>query len=46
MKSPIPETQCAESIFQMQYPICAVNFTNLHKIYQGQDEHGTNFENS
>ena len=28
MKSPTPETQCAEGIFQMQYPICAVNSTN------------------
>ena len=25
MKSPTLETQCAEGIFQMQYPICAVN---------------------
>ena len=28
MKSPNPETQCADGIFQMQYPICAANFTN------------------
>ena len=28
VKSPTPETQCAEGIFQIQYPICAVNFTN------------------
>ena len=28
MKSPTPETQCAERIFQMQFPICAVNFIN------------------
>ena len=28
MKSPTPETQCAEGIFQMQYPIYAVNFIN------------------
>ena len=28
MKSPTPETQCAECIFQKQYHICAVNFTN------------------
>ena len=28
MKSPTRETKCAEGIFQMQYPICAVNFTN------------------
>ena len=25
MKSPTPETQCTECIFQRQYPICAVN---------------------
>ena len=23
-----PEVYCAESVFQMQSPICAVNFTN------------------
>ena len=28
IKLPITETQRAECIFQMQYPICAVNFTN------------------
>ena len=28
MKSPTPETQCAVDIYQMQYSICAVNFTN------------------
>ena len=28
MKSQNPDAQCAESIFQMQYPICAVDFTN------------------
>ena len=28
MESPTPETQCAEGIFQLQYPICVVNFTN------------------
>ena len=28
MKSRTPETQYAEGIFQMQYPICAANFTN------------------
>ena len=28
MKSPTSETQCAEGIFQMQYPVCAVNFIN------------------
>ena len=31
MKSPTPETQCAECIFQKQYPICAVNFDTLLK---------------
>ena len=28
MKSPTPEKQCNEGIFQIQYPICAINFTN------------------
>ena len=28
MKSPTPETQCAEGIFQMKYFIFVVNFTN------------------
>ena len=28
MKYPTPEKQCAEFIFQKQYPICAANFTN------------------
>ena len=28
MKSPTPEAQSADDIFQMQYPICAVDFTN------------------
>ena len=28
MKFPTPETQCVEGIFQMQYFICSVNFTN------------------
>ena len=28
MKSQTPETQYAEGIFQMQYSICAANFTN------------------
>ena len=27
-KSPTPETQYEEGIFQIQYPICAVIFTN------------------
>ena len=30
IKSPTPERQCVEGIFQMQYPICAVNV--IHKI--------------
>ena len=41
MKSPTPETQCAESIFQIQYPIGAVNFQIK---YQGQAEHDPTFE--
>ena len=28
MKSPTPETQCAEGIFQTQYLVCALNFIN------------------
>ena len=28
MKFSTPETQCAEGIFEIQYAICAVNFTN------------------
>ena len=43
MKSPTPETQCVECIFQKQYPICAVN---LQIKYQGQANHDTTFENS
>ena len=38
MKSPTPETQCAQGIYQMQYPICAK--------YQGQADHDTTFANS
>ena len=42
MKSPTPEKQFNEGIFQIQYPICAVNFTNkisrsswpLHKLWK------------
>ena len=43
MKSPTPEAQYAEGIFQMQYHICAVNFISK---YQGQAEYDTTFENS
>ena len=58
MKPPTPEAQCPEGIFQIQYPICAVNFTNnvsrsgitllltLQIMYQGQAEHDRTFENS
>ena len=28
MKSPSPEAQCAENVFRMQYPLCAISFTN------------------
>ena len=28
MKPQAPEAQCAEDVFQMQYLICAINFTN------------------
>ena len=28
MKSPTPEAKCAEGVFQIQCPICGVNFLN------------------
>ena len=27
MKSPTPETKCAKGVFQIQSPICGVNFS-------------------
>ena len=32
MKSPTPETQCTECIFQKHYPICAVNLCYKYNI--------------
>ena len=43
MKSPNPETQGIECIFQKKYLICAGNFTNK---YQGQANHDTILEKS
>ena len=43
MKSASPETQCAECIFQKQYPICTLT---LQTKYQGHANHDTTFENS
>ena len=43
MKSPTPEAQYAESVFQMQYHICAANLTN--NIWRPA-EHNTTIENS
>ena len=34
MKSPTPEGKCAEGVFQIQSPICGVNFSNNISITQ------------
>ena len=34
MKSPTPEAQCAEGVFQMQSSICDVYFSNNISILQ------------
>ena len=34
MKFPTPEVQCAEGVFQIQSPICAVNFSKNISITQ------------
>ena len=34
MKSPTPEAQCAEGVFQIQSPICDVYFSNNISIPQ------------
>ena len=34
MKSPTPEAKCAEGVFQIQSPICGVNFSNNISITQ------------
>ena len=36
MKSPTLEIQCVEGIFQMQYPICAVNLNIKVKLNMTQ----------
>ena len=43
MKSPTPETQCAEGIFQKQYLFVLLTLQIKH---QGQVNHDTTFENS
>ena len=43
MKSPIPETQCAERIFRKQTLFVLLT---LQIKYQGQANHDTSFENS
>ena len=43
MKSPTPEIQCADVIFEMKHTIFAVNFTN---DISRSGEHNTTFENS
>ena len=34
MKSPTPEVKCAKGVFQIQSPICGVNFSNNISITQ------------
>ena len=34
MKSPTPETKCTKSVFQIQSPVCEVNFPNNLSINQ------------
>ena len=34
MKSPTPEAKCAKGVFQIQSPICGVNFSNNISITQ------------
>ena len=34
MKSPTPEAKCAKDVFQIQSPICGVNFSNKISITQ------------
>ena len=36
MKSPNPEAQCTEGVFQSQFPICGVNFSNNISITQAR----------
>ena len=34
MKSPAPETKCTKGVFQIQSPICGVNFSNNTSVTQ------------
>ena len=34
MKSTTPEAKCAKDVFQIQSPICGVNFSNNESITQ------------
>ena len=34
MKSPTPEVKCTKSVFQIQSPICGVNFSNNLSVNQ------------
>ena len=44
MKSPTPETKFTKSVFQIQSPICGVNFSNNLSINQVSSIRGkTNF---
>ena len=44
MKSPTPEVKCTKSVFQIQSPICGVNFSNNLSINQVSSIRGkTNF---
>ena len=36
MKSPTPEAKCAKGVFQIQSPICGVNFSNNISITQAR----------
>ena len=47
MKSPIPEAKCAKGVFQIQSPICGVNFSNNISITQvSVNERKTNLTGS
>ena len=51
MKSSIPEAQCSRGVFQIQHPICSVNFSNnisvpQLKVSTRETEHDMTFETS
>ena len=51
MKSPTPEAQCAEGVFQIQFPICGVYFSNnisipLARVNKRKTELESTFETS